>query len=80
MQELKLNMILQVLPGHYVVKIKVSLRFWERAVIQVIIMEKKLVRNSPGLGYVLGDEGSGAYLGKKSSTILFISNIRCGTA
>ena len=26
---------------------------------------KKIMRNSPGLGYVLGDEGSGAYLGKK---------------
>ncbi|MEI6945708.1 N-acetylglucosamine kinase [Paraflavisolibacter sp. H34] len=26
---------------------------------------EKIVRNSPGLGYVLGDEGSGAYLGKK---------------
>jgi glucosamine kinase len=26
---------------------------------------KKIVRNSPGLGYVLGDEASGAYLGKK---------------
>ena len=26
---------------------------------------KKIVTNSPGLGYVLGDEGSGAYLGKK---------------
>lgn len=26
---------------------------------------KKIVRNSPGLGYVLGDEGSGACLGKK---------------
>ena|SRR5437762_1519763 len=26
---------------------------------------KKIVRNSPGLGYILGDEGSGAYLGKK---------------
>jgi N-acetylglucosamine kinase-like BadF-type ATPase len=26
---------------------------------------KKIVRNSPGIGYVLGDEGSGAYLGKK---------------
>lgn len=26
---------------------------------------KKMVRNRPGLGYVLGDEGSGAYLGKK---------------
>jgi glucosamine kinase len=25
----------------------------------------KIIRNSPGLGYVLGDEGSGAYLGKK---------------
>ncbi|MBM3413678.1 MAG: N-acetylglucosamine kinase [Bacteroidetes bacterium] len=26
---------------------------------------KKITRNSPGLGYVLGDEGSGAYLGKR---------------
>jgi glucosamine kinase len=26
---------------------------------------EKIIRNSPGLGYVLGDEGSGAYLGKK---------------
>ena len=26
---------------------------------------KKMTKNSPGLGYVLGDEGSGAYLGKK---------------
>ncbi len=26
---------------------------------------KRIVRNSPGLGYVLGDEGSGAYFGKK---------------
>lgn len=26
---------------------------------------KKIVKNIPGLGYVLGDEGSGAYLGKK---------------
>jgi N-acetylglucosamine kinase-like BadF-type ATPase len=26
---------------------------------------KKIAINSPGLGYVLGDEGSGAYLGKK---------------
>jgi glucosamine kinase len=25
----------------------------------------KIIHNSPGLGYVLGDEGSGAYLGKK---------------
>jgi glucosamine kinase len=25
----------------------------------------RILRNSPGLGYVLGDEGSGAYLGKK---------------
>ncbi len=25
----------------------------------------KIMKNSPGLGYVLGDEGSGAYLGKK---------------
>ncbi|HOA39113.1 MAG TPA: N-acetylglucosamine kinase [Flavihumibacter sp.] len=25
----------------------------------------KIAKNSPGLGYVLGDEGSGAYLGKK---------------
>ncbi len=26
---------------------------------------KKMLKNSPGLGYILGDEGSGAYLGKK---------------
>ena len=26
---------------------------------------KKIEKNSPGLGYVLGDEGSGAYLGKR---------------
>ena len=26
---------------------------------------KKIITNSPGLGYILGDEGSGAYLGKK---------------
>ena len=26
---------------------------------------KKILKNSPGRGYVLGDEGSGAYLGKK---------------
>lgn len=26
---------------------------------------EKIVKNSPGIGYVLGDEGSGAYLGKK---------------
>ena len=26
---------------------------------------RKIVKNSPGLGYVLGDEGSGAYLGKR---------------
>ena len=26
---------------------------------------KKIVKNSPGLGYILGDEGSGAFLGKK---------------
>lgn len=26
---------------------------------------KNIVKNSPGIGYVLGDEGSGAYLGKK---------------
>jgi N-acetylglucosamine kinase-like BadF-type ATPase len=25
---------------------------------------KKVVKNSPGIGYILGDEGSGAYLGK----------------
>jgi N-acetylglucosamine kinase-like BadF-type ATPase len=25
----------------------------------------KIIKNSPGLGYILGDEGSGAYLGKK---------------
>jgi N-acetylglucosamine kinase-like BadF-type ATPase len=26
---------------------------------------KKVVKTSPGLGYILGDEGSGSYLGKK---------------
>jgi N-acetylglucosamine kinase-like BadF-type ATPase len=26
---------------------------------------KRMVNNSPGLGFILGDEGSGAYLGKK---------------
>jgi len=26
---------------------------------------KEIVKNNPGLGYVLGDEGSGAYLGRK---------------
>lgn len=26
---------------------------------------EKIIKNSPGIGYVLGDEGSGAYLGKK---------------
>jgi len=26
---------------------------------------RKIVKNSPGIGYVLGDEGSGAYLGRK---------------
>lgn len=26
---------------------------------------KNIVKNSPGLGFILGDEGSGAYLGKK---------------
>ena len=26
---------------------------------------RRIAKNSPGLGYVLGDEGSGAYLGKK---------------
>jgi N-acetylglucosamine kinase-like BadF-type ATPase len=26
---------------------------------------KNIIKNSPGLGYVLGDEGSGAYLGRK---------------
>lgn len=26
---------------------------------------KKIARQSPGIGYILGDEGSGAYLGKK---------------
>ncbi|MFM2231936.1 MAG: hypothetical protein RJB31_637 [Bacteroidota bacterium] len=26
---------------------------------------KKILLNSPGLGYILGDEGSGAYLGRK---------------
>ena len=27
--------------------------------------EKRIVKNSPGIGFILGDEGSGAYLGKK---------------
>ena len=26
---------------------------------------KKIVKNSPGLGFILGDEGSGAYMGRK---------------
>lgn len=26
---------------------------------------KRIVKNSPGIGFILGDEGSGAYLGKK---------------
>jgi glucosamine kinase len=26
---------------------------------------KRIVKNSPGVGYILGDEGSGAYLGKR---------------
>lgn len=26
---------------------------------------KKIIKNSPGLGFILGDEGSGAYLGRK---------------
>lgn len=26
---------------------------------------RKIAKNSPGIGYILGDEGSGAYLGKK---------------
>jgi N-acetylglucosamine kinase-like BadF-type ATPase len=26
---------------------------------------KRIVKNSPGLGFILGDEGSGAYMGKK---------------
>ena len=26
---------------------------------------EKIIKNSPGLGYILGDEGSGSYLGKK---------------
>jgi N-acetylglucosamine kinase-like BadF-type ATPase len=26
---------------------------------------RKMTKNSPGIGYILGDEGSGAYLGKK---------------
>lgn len=38
---------------------------WVQDLTLVIMTEKKLVKNSPGLGYVLGDEGSGAYLGKK---------------
>ena len=30
---------------------------------------KKIAKRSPGIGYILGDEGSGAYLGKKVSSI-----------
>jgi len=26
---------------------------------------RKIIKNSPGIGYILGDEGSGAYMGKK---------------
>jgi N-acetylglucosamine kinase-like BadF-type ATPase len=26
---------------------------------------RKMIKNSPGIGYILGDEGSGSYLGKK---------------
>lgn len=32
---------------------------------------KKIIKNSPGLGYVLGDEGSGAYLGKSNQYYLY---------
>jgi N-acetylglucosamine kinase-like BadF-type ATPase len=36
---------------------------------------KKIVKNSPGLGYVLGDEGSGAYLGKKFYNTICIKHL-----
>lgn len=32
---------------------------------------KKIVKNNPSLGYVLGDEGSGAHLGKKYYNIFY---------
>ena len=31
---------------------------------------KKVVKNSPGLGFILGDEGSGTHLGKKFYNII----------
>ena len=39
--------------------------FWEPVQIHIYYNGKKIVKNSPGLGFILGDEGSGAYLGKK---------------
>lgn len=33
---------------------------------------KKIAKSSPGIGYILGDEGSGAYLGKKSFNTISI--------
>ena len=35
---------------------------------------KKIVRNNPGLGFILGDEGSGAYFGKEVLQYYFYSN------
>ena len=62
---LKWNMILRALPGLYAAKIKASLRFLGTGSNSGYYNGKKIIHNSPGLGYVLGDEGSGAYLGKK---------------
>jgi hypothetical protein len=31
----------------------------------LLLQREEDIKNSPGLGYVLGDEASGAYLGKK---------------
>ena len=33
---------------------------------------KNIAKNSPGIGYVLGDEGSGAYLGKRFCSIIYM--------
>ena len=39
--------------------------FWEQVRASCYYNGKRIVKNSPGLGFILGDEGSGAYLGKK---------------
>ncbi len=65
MLTLKWNMTLPVLPGHYVARNKGIVAILGTGSNSGYYNGKKIVRNSPGLGYVLGDEGSGAYLGKK---------------